>query len=147
MRQKHSSLHSRPYRPGGQGVYCLTCDMMAGSAVAADALLLALAPVAARRAGRVAENAAPARPAVALPARRVTRRSVLALTLVPTARSFALLKGQSVTQCWGSGFACFGINRDTICRYATNYLFSLLMLEEPQKNNLILQYRNHINVQ
>ncbi len=69
---------------------------MAGSAVAADALLLALAPVAARRAGRVAENAAPARPAVALPARRVTRRTVLALTLVPT-KSFSLLKGQSVT--------------------------------------------------
>jgi hypothetical protein len=75
--------------------------MMAGSAVAADALLLALAPVAARRAGRVAENAAPARPAVALPARRVTRRSVLALTLVPTARSSGLLKGQSVTTLLG----------------------------------------------
>jgi hypothetical protein len=41
------------YRQPGKGVYCLTCDMMAGSAIAADALLLALAPVAARRAGRV----------------------------------------------------------------------------------------------
>jgi hypothetical protein len=66
---------------------------MAGSAVAADALLLALAPVAARRAGRVAEYAAPARPAVALSARRVTRRSVLALTLVPTAKKFRPVKG------------------------------------------------------
>ncbi len=65
---------------------------MAGSAVAADALLLALAPVAARRAGRVAENAAPARPTVALPARRVTRSSVLALTLVPTGSSSGRLK-------------------------------------------------------
>jgi hypothetical protein len=81
---------------------------MAGSAVAADALLLALAPVAARRAGRVAENAAPARPAVALPARRVTRRPVLALTLVPTTRSSGRLKEQSVMHgITGSGLFCY----------------------------------------
>jgi hypothetical protein len=59
--------------------------MVAGAAVAAGALLLALPPVAAHRAGRVAEDAAPARGAVALAAGRVAQRSVLALALVPAA--------------------------------------------------------------
>ena len=58
--------------------------MVAGAAVAAGALLLALPPVPPHRTGGVAEDPPPAWRTVALPASRVTQRTVLALTLIPT---------------------------------------------------------------
>jgi hypothetical protein len=52
-RQDGAGIADSKYRLHCPVLFSCTCDMMAGSAVAADALLLALAPVAAWRAGRV----------------------------------------------------------------------------------------------